>query len=139
MSEPLGRTARITRAEQAAERLAEATREGNELLRALQLERARARQDTEELVDKMLSTVRDVFEESVKSNMKVLGDHIEKTKTQAVKKIFAEFDKITSILMGREDQDEADLLETARLYRSVHDLIQEEKRSVVPDFWRRPQ
>lgn len=136
-SPPGSRAARLTRAEQTAAALNAAIRDGHELLQALQLERTRARQDAQEIADTMMATVRETFEGAVKGHMDSLKDHIDKTKGEAVKKVFAEFDKITKILMGREDPNEADLADTARLYRSVHEHLEAERKSRVPEFWRK--
>lgn len=136
-SPPGSRAARLTRAEQTAAALNAAIRDGHELLQALQLERTRARQDAQELADAMMATVRETFEGMVKGHMEALKAHIDKTKGEATKKVFAEFDKITNILMGREDPEDADLTETARLYRATLETIREQRREEVPEFWRR--
>jgi hypothetical protein len=125
------------RANEAADKLREATRDGHELLRALQIERTRARQDVDKYIDTVMKSVRGTFDGAVKGHMEVFTNKMEKTRDEAIKRVFAQFDTITNILMGKGDPDNEELDEVARQYRATLEAVREVRTSEIPEMYRR--
>jgi CHAD domain-containing protein len=127
------------RANEAASKLREANREGHELLVALQLERKKARDDVQQYHDAAMSEIRKTFDTAVKMHMEVFAEKLEKIKENAVKRVFAQFDEITNILMGKEDPNSDDLHDVARQYRATLEAVREVQKSEIPNVYRRPK
>lgn len=103
--------------------LREATRQAHEVLRDLRTERRAVQQLLAEVDGRVQRAVSDLIQDAVKRDIEALGQVTEKAMRDAVVRVEGEFDRLASILTGREkDSKHGPLEDLIRRHVATQDV-----------------